>query len=165
MRAVLIIILSFILITACNPCKKICKCTNVIINDTLIDSIEVISIDIVIVYDENMSVLEAYFECDSAYQVVLKGLNTNEDRIKLLSATLKNNQFKVSLLKDSVVYLNKLMAKLKTTQIIIKEPVNQENENKILALTSKLTKWKTATYILSIIVLLIIIGIIIKIIK
>ena len=92
MRIVIVFFL-IALLSACNPCRYVANHPECYPADTVITTDIVTVTDTLIYIEENQSTLDAWFECDSNNQVLIKKLEETISGIKTVTV-FKDNVLK-----------------------------------------------------------------------
>ncbi|MCK9282226.1 MAG: hypothetical protein M0P71_16545 [Melioribacteraceae bacterium] len=120
--------------------------------------------DTITYIEENESTLEAWFECDSNNQVLIKKLNETNNGIKTVTV-FKDNVFKIRSYTDSIAVLHKIIEEKSSEKIAIMNPVNKQLQDDNKKLEKKLTHWKKIGKFGLIIIVSILIGLVVVIIR
>lgn len=149
---------------ACNPCKYVSKHQECFPADTFKHVMIKTVRDTITYIEENESTLEAWFECDSNNQVLIKKLNETNNGIKTVTI-FKDNVLRIRSYTDSIAVLNKIIEEKSSEKITVMNPVNKQLQDDNKKLEKKLTRWKKIGRFGLIIVSFIFIGLVVVVIR
>lgn len=127
-----------LLFAACTPCRYVSRHPECFPADTVRITNIRIERDTITYIEESESTLEAYFECDSNNQVLMKRLaETNTGNIKP-TVIFRDNTLKISYYVDSIAVLHKIIKETSGKETTILNPVNEQMKKDL----QRLKKWR-----------------------
>ena len=132
-----IILLSLVAVS-CNPCHYVSRHSECFPTDTIRITNERTVHDTITYIEESESTLEAYFECDSNNQVLMKRLSqTNTGNIQP-TVIFRDNLLKIRYFTDSIAVLHKIISETKGKEVMVMNPVNEQMKRDL----QRLKNWK-----------------------
>jgi len=142
MKNKLFIVVIIFLCAACNVCRVAHKfncCINKQIDTFYIEKIKIIK-DSIEVIKPDTAYLEAFLDCDTNKNIIIKEIENKNTQLINLNYTLKNNVLKIKLYNDSIKILHKIIEDYRNN-IKIKQIYIYDN-TRINQLTKELKKQK-----------------------
>jgi hypothetical protein len=155
----LISIVLIITIQSCNTCKYVAKHPECFPADTIIEKDSMIVKDSIYIIQQDSSVLEMYFKCDSNNQVLIQKVNSTQGVKTKTKYIFKDNFLKVNAYNDSIVVLNRIIERYKNNKTVTRNPINEKLKRENEKLEKKIKNrrvfiWFSITIIILIIVFL-----------
>ncbi len=157
----LLLIISLLLIAACNPCNYVAKHPECFSPDTIREtSTQTIRDTITWIQPDSMS-LVALFYCDSANQVMMQKIEEYKSKGIKTRVIFRDNKLDLSVYTDSIKVLNRIISNIKSKEVHVKNPVNNklQSDNQILKNRLHNRRWLLWYFIGSIVSIIIYIWI------
>lgn len=120
---------------SCNPCRYASKHPECFKPDTVVISHITTVRDTIIYLEESESTLEAYFECDSTNQVLMKKLvQTEAGRHVKPTVIFRENTLRIRYYQDSIATLHRVISDIQARVEYRENPINMQMQDRIAGL-------------------------------